>query len=407
MERRRGLGLAIGLVAVFLLLTTPFVGGHGSAAAASSAQPKLQIGLLVCLTGWFSVYDTLEWDEAQVARDIINEKGGIAVGGQKYLIELIPEDCKSTVDGVVAAAKKLVYEDKVQYIAGPAAFFSAAAKGVTEPSKVLRAIAWCTNTPGELDASTPYTFLSHDATVEFGIMGSKHMKQAYPDVKSVDLLIPDDGTIKYLGPILENIYKQQGLSLVNTVLYPNEGVNFGPIAARLNSSKADAVMMQNGIVPNAAGILKALREMGSNKPFAVLIGANAADVMAAAGKPAATHFFAIGMGGVEMPDMPPTLAEIQKRLLAKYGRDRSMHLQIVNSIFEFVQVIEKAKSIDTTKVRDTWEKLNTMDTPYGTGNIGGLKTYGIKHAVSHRMPVQTVENGQAKFVTWIEPGVVP
>ena len=84
-----------------------------------------------------------------------------------------------------------------------------------------------------------------------------------------------------------------------------------------------------------------------------------------------------------------------------------MHLQIVNSIFEFAQVIQKANSLDTTVVRDTWEKLDTLETPYGIGRVGGLKTYGIKHAVSHRMPVQIVENGTPKFATWIDVGIVP
>jgi branched-chain amino acid transport system substrate-binding protein len=401
MEKGKKIFLLIVVTLVITLVALPLMPISNSKIMAAEAK-TLRIGVLVCLTGWFSTFDTLEWEEAQLARDMLNERGGITIKGEKYQIELLAEDCKSTADGVVAAANKLVYDRKVKFIAGPAAFFSAAAKEVCEPEKILRAISFATNTPGELGKDTPYTFLCHNASVEHCIVGVTAMKQVFPKVKTVDLVNADDGAIPYLDPIFRKILQEQGITVVGKIIgYPNEMVDFSPVAAKLSVSKTDAVFFGNGLPEHAAKTLKGMRELGSPKPLIFMSSGLAEDVKRIAGKETSTKFIIVGpMLGA--PDTPPLMAEIQKRLLATYGKERSIHLQIFNSIWALVKAVEAAQSLDTTVVRDKWEKLNTIETPYGTGHMGGQKTYGIRHALSHPEPYQILDNGEARFGKWVE-----
>ena len=401
MEKGRKIFLLIVVTLVTVLVALPLMPFSDSKIMAAETK-TLRIGVLVCLTGWFSTFDTLEWEEAQLARDMLNERGGITIKGEKYQIELLAEDCKSTADGVVAAANKLVYDRKVKFIAGPAAFFSAAAKEVCEPEKILRAISFATNTPGELGKDTPYTFLCHNASVEHCIVGVTAMKQVFPKVKTVDLVNADDGAIPYLDPIFRKILQEQGITVVGKIIgYPNEMVDFSPVAAKLSVSKTDAVFFGNGLPEHAAKTLKGIRELGSPKPLIFMSSGLAEDVKRIAGKETSTKFIIVGpMLGA--PDTPPLMAEIQKRLLATYGKERSIHLQIFNSIWALVKAVEAAQSLDTTVVRDKWEKLNTIETPYGTGHMGGQKTYGIRHALSHPEPYQILDNGEARFGKWVE-----
>jgi branched-chain amino acid transport system substrate-binding protein len=401
MEKGKKIFLLIVVTLVTVLVALPLMPFSDSKIMAAETK-TLRIGVLVCLTGWFSTFDTLEWEEAQLARDMLNERGGITIKGEKYQIELLAEDCKSTADGVVAAANKLVYDRKVKFIAGPAAFFSAAAKEVCEPEKILRAISFATNTPGELGKDTPYTFLCHNASVEHCIVGVTAMKQVFPKVKTVDLVNADDGAIPYLDPIFRKILQEQGITVVGKIIgYPNEMVDFSPVAAKLSVSKTDAVFFGNGLPEHAAKTLKGMRELGSPKPLIFMSSGLAEDVKRIAGKETSTKFIIVGpMLGA--PDTPPLMAEIQKRLLATYGKERSIHLQIFNSIWALVKAVEAAQSLDTTVVRDKWEKLNTIETPYGTGHMGGQKTYGIRHALSHPEPYQILDNGEARFGKWVE-----
>ncbi len=49
------------------------------------------------MTGWYSAMDILEQSEAEMAAAVLNVEGSITINGQKYEIELVPEDIKSTL----------------------------------------------------------------------------------------------------------------------------------------------------------------------------------------------------------------------------------------------------------------------------------------------------------------------
>jgi len=228
------------------------------------------------------------------------------------------------------------------------------------------------------------------------------MKKAFPNVKSVDLLIPDDGAVPYLGPIMRNIFKEQRISVVGDVIaYSNETVDFSPIAAKVAASKSDAAFMENGLPEGASGILKGMRELGSTKPLIAALSGNADDIRRIVGQDAATNFVLIGLMP-NMPNTPPLMAEVQKRLLQKYGGQRAIHLQIFNSIWALAKVIEATQSLDTTAVKEKWEKMDTVETVYGPGHMGGEKIYGIRHALSHPEPTCILDKGQVKFGGWVD-----
>ena len=91
---------------------------------ARAAEPKeLKIGVILCMTGWFSAAGLLEEKECLAVTDLINEGGGITVGGQRYKIVPVFEDNKSSHEGTVAATNKLIYDRGVKFIVGPTAFW--------------------------------------------------------------------------------------------------------------------------------------------------------------------------------------------------------------------------------------------------------------------------------------------
>src|SRR5208337_2684429 len=126
--------------------------------------------------------------EAQMTADMINEKGGITVKGEKYEVEVIVEDAKSTLDDVTAAANRLVFDKGVKLILGPAGFFSAASSPVTTPNNVLNIISFSTGQPGEIDKTTPFTFQAYDGTAASFIAGVNYLKAHFPKVKKVAIV---------------------------------------------------------------------------------------------------------------------------------------------------------------------------------------------------------------------------
>ncbi|MDY6827076.1 MAG: hypothetical protein SVV67_07890 [Bacillota bacterium] len=51
--------------------------------------------------------------------------------------------------------------------------------------------------------------------------------------------------------------------------------------------------------------------------------------------------------------------------------------------------------------------METIDTIYGEGILCGEETFGIKHIISHPLPVQIYKNGQATPGGWVEIGEIP
>jgi branched-chain amino acid transport system substrate-binding protein len=390
------------IVILAVLFTIPIVSKSTEAAEAKT----LKIGGLFGLTGFFSAFDQVQAQEAQVTADIINENGGIKVKGQRYNIKLITYDFKSTMDGVSAGANKLVFQDGVKYMIAPSAFFSPPTRDIAESNKVIRGETFITGTPQELGPGMEYTFLCHNSAFEHALWSIKYLKQAYPSVKSVVWLHPDDGNQAYVFEKEKGYLQQAGYSIVGGLMtFANETADFSPIAMKIVAAKPDAIFMANGTPLHAGNLLKAVRQLGSDLPFVYAGDTAPTDIIAIAGAPAAYSFFSPGTYK-GAPNTPLMMQAIIERIYDKYG-ERSIHMQAVNVLFAFQQAIQAADSLDTTVVKNVWEKMDTMQFPSGTARLGGLKTYGIKHAYSHPDEIWTLVNGKPVFGAWIDESPMP
>lgn len=393
----RGKGFATAVVCACLTLVMVF-----AVQGVAQAEKTLKIGVLASLSGWFSGYDTAQWEECQAVAQIWNEKGGLKIKGETYKIDLLVEDNKSTLDGVTASCNKFVFDDGVKFIAGPAAFFAVAATSVCEPAKVLRVLGYATCQPEQVSAQTQYAFLGKSGTMEAGRAGVLYMKELYPQVKKVVFLHPDDGAIPYLSNRVKKMLADNGIEMIgDTIGFNNETVDFSPIAAKVLERKPDAVFVINGLAQHYGALLKVLRAGGWKKPFCASGAISAIEVATIAGKAASTDFFS-GSILPGVPGNPPAMEAIAKKL-EKPGKMRALHLETATALWSLLTAVQDAQSVDPTVVKNHWEKMSTIPgTPYGTGKLGGKETYGIRHAVATPIPFCRLMNGEVKFGRWVE-----
>lgn len=380
----------------------------GSCAKPEEGPDTLYVGLPLGLTGFFSVREVPDLNQAQIAADIINEQGGITVNGQQYLVELVAEDTKSTMDGVTAALNKLVYDKGIDFIIGPTAFFAGAAGTICEPNQVLRFITWCVNTPGEVDASTPYAFMAGNGSILNSVAVIKYFRDNYPDVKKVAIVSPDDGAPPYLVPMVTKLLAAEGMSIVGEpVIYPNEMVDFSPIVAKLNAIKdADGIFMLNGLVPHIGSIVKGLRQSGNNKPYGGALPARISQVMTITGADALKDVFTIGLTPGD-PDMPPIAKEIIDRVVKQYGADYQLEMTAPNCLWVLKEAIESCQSLDPTVVKQELETMDEVETIWGTAKICGEEIFGIKHVVASPQTVQICKDGVETSTGWVDLGYIP
>jgi branched-chain amino acid transport system substrate-binding protein len=362
----------------------------------------IKIGGLFCLTGFGSTAEAYINQGAKLAEQWCNERGGITINGEKYKVKLISEDMKGTADGAAAAANKLLYDDKVKFVVGTVVPFMVQAAGtVLEPAKVIRVALYNCGMPAEYGPKTPYMFVGQDATIEGIDPALKYLKEAYPNVKSVSYVIPDDGSVPYLSPVFKKKAKALGYKVASIEKWAMNTQDFTPVVMKILSAKPDAIAFANGWPQASGGMLKIAREMGFKGP---MFGCNYDDgyqILQIAGKEASTDFFIHSLM-FDSPDMTPLIKMIAKRGKEQFGEAYVTTVWGFQGMYVLFQAIEKAQSLDPTVVKKTWEQMKSIDTVYGPGRMGGLKTYGINHTVCHPCPIQALQNGQVKWVKWVD-----
>jgi branched-chain amino acid transport system substrate-binding protein len=401
MKRKVIILTALLIVAVLAMVGCPSPG--------PAPEKTLKIGALLATTEWWAAaYDLSILAMTEVGVEMINEEGGVTVNGEKYEVELVVADTKSDFDGVASAANKLIYDDGVKFIVGPTGYFVSAATSVTNPAEVMMIVGWHICMPAEVDSSTPWNFAHSHGSLTKDIAIIKSMRRDYPEAKNIALASPDDGAIPYLMPKVENLLEEHGFTVVGGVIdFPNEMEDFSPIVAKIMALEdVDAVFVERCPPPALGSITKLLRDGGyygpvfSGSPIAVT------EVATIAGA-SATEGVRTAIETLNDPDMPPLMAEMASRVTAQYGTDYPLSYQCVTGAYLFKTLIEAAQSFDPADVKAQFESMDTVDTIYGTGVIGGEETFGIKHVVACPVPVQIFENGQAVPGGWMDIGFIP
>jgi branched-chain amino acid transport system substrate-binding protein len=362
----------------------------------------LKIGGMFCLKGLGSEAETYVAQGAQLAVDWINKKGGLTIKGQKYKLKLVVEDVGGTANGASLAANKMAYDHKVKFVVGTVVPFMVIAAGtVLEPAKVLRVALYNCATPAEYGPKTPYMFVSQNASVEGIAPSLQYLREAYPKVKSITYVIPDDGSVPYLGPIFRKMAKKYGYKVASIAKWAMNTQDFAPVVTKILAAKPDAIAFANGWPAATGAMLKVAREMGFKGPVFGCNYDDPAQIAQIAGKKNSYNFFIHSLV-LDSPAMTPMIKMMLKMARAKYKKAYSWDCWGFNAVWVLAQAIEKAQSLDPTRVRDVWEKMKSIQTIWGPGRMCGRKTYGINHTVCHPIPIAALVKGKVKWVKWID-----
>ena len=115
--------------------------GGGPAAPASGegeGEKVIKIGVAISMTGQVAREGKFEKDGIDYWKDLVNEAGGIDVGGEKYKVEVVYYDDQSSPETSMKLTEKLITEDKVQFLIGPySSGIQTAAAAIGEKYKII------------------------------------------------------------------------------------------------------------------------------------------------------------------------------------------------------------------------------------------------------------------------------
>ena len=364
----------------------------------SSGEKVLRIGGLVNQTGWFAVYDYNNILEMKTLANMYNAKGGIEIGGEKYMIEIVEADGQSDFEGVRAAAQILV-DEGVDYVIETNDFWVEGAIDLFENAGVMNIMTMNNMSFTTINKDLKYSFSFNNGSAALYAAAIAVLVKDYPDVKSLVYCQSDDGLIDVNSALIASLCEEYGLEYIDKpVVYDAEATDFSAIALQVISSGADA-FFGAGDVSNVGAIMKEIRNNGSDMTIAGVLGTNAGMLRDAAGADVSDNAFTLGSDLSNPANNTEIFNEIFNAFKAEYGEETASTWSgyAVNCMYMLLQLLQSAGTTDVEEVIAHYNTIDQLESLYGPGKISGTETYGVNHIISHPNPSTKLVNGEVVY----------
>ena len=374
------------------VLGAALLGSVFAGCGSKESGDTIKVGANFELTGNVANYGNATIEGLQLAIDEANEAGGI--NGKK--IELVSVDDKSEAAESINAATKLISDDDVKVIVGPATTGLVLAETQTATDAKVPIIAPCATSPEatvENGKVKPYVFRSCFIDPQQGeVMATFAAKE----LKAKTAVIYVDNSSDYsknLGKVFKEKFEAAGGKVVMEEAFLQKDQDFKATLTKLKTANAD-VMFVPAYYEEVGKIVKQAREMGINSAILGTDGWDDTKVVDIAGADALNNTFFSTHYSEKDAEVQGFIEAYKKKynhapnVFAALGYDAGKML---------VDALKRAGSNDTEKIREALEA--TKDLKVGTGTISMDKNHNpIKTAV-----ILEMKNGEKELKAKIAP----
>ncbi|MBR0706670.1 MULTISPECIES: ABC transporter substrate-binding protein [Bradyrhizobium] len=338
---RRGFCIGTALVGLQTMSSAAF--------AARSEDGTVRLGLVAPMSGPNARYGAFSMRGAQMAAKEINDAGG--VGGRK--INVMPGDSQGTPVEGVSATRRLIDQDRVDFIIGDvSSSVTLAMQPVAEDAGMLL-----------LNAASSNPMITYKA----GVGGFKWSFRNYPTDENRALLVlqyaaEKKGFTKYAVLSVDSDYGRAAIQFTKKYLprfksailtedYYKEGeVDFRSVLSKIRDSGAQAIIMY-GNADSSPIVGRQMMEVGIAGKIPLIGNAefNTASTIKAA--PKAMEGAIEAAAWLPAYDSPKSKAFVEK-FTAEYREAPNNHAYVHwETVHLLAKAIEQAKSVDREKVR--------------------------------------------------------
>ena len=348
-----------------MVMATVMAGcGGGEKKADKAASDTIKIGSCFELTGNVAVYGKSANSGLKLAVEEINAKGG--VNGKK--LEIIESDNKSEPSESGNAYTKLITQNKVVAIVGPATSGCVAAgTPICEGSKIPQ-IAPCATAPGitvNNGKVRPFTFR---ACFIDPFQGKVMAEFADKTLKVKNVAILKDSSSDYakgLADVFRKTMEAKGNKIAAEEAYLAKDVDFKAALTKLKASNPDAIYVP-GYYEEVSKIIKQARELGITVPMMGADGWESPKLAEIAGAAALKDCYYVSAFSAD--DKDPSVQAYIKSYKAKYNATPDIFsMQGYNAGLILADALKRANGGDGAALAKAIE--TTKDLPVASGKI--------------------------------------
>lgn len=386
---------AFGILMAFVLLLP----------APALSQETLLIGQAVTLSGPSASWGVGQMRFLEMLEEEYNAKGGLNVGGKRYLIKHITYDNKVDMDTTMKAINKLVFEHKVKFIFGGSVGTTCrGAQTITAPNNVMYSFAcWGKEL---LSKDVPLNFRVEFSPWELCDPYFKALKVLYPNAKTIATLSPND-TSGWDGAKGEIAAAQKlGMKAVAEMYYERSQEDFHGVLGKILAQKPDIIGLGASPVGTGGLILKQAYELGYRGPKSWVGGSMPLNVIKVCGVEAAEDIYT-GLNWDYFDKFTlPALHKTIKAYMDRYkeGVDYTAIGQYCFMRLAF-QTMEKTGNVDDpVKLADAIGSAAPYDSIVGPYMFGSAKFYGGKpRQALHPLVLSCVKKGKMINMSYALP----
>ncbi|NLJ66107.1 MAG: ABC transporter substrate-binding protein [Clostridiales bacterium] len=329
-----------------LLVTALFIGCTGPGAG---SDDEIRIGVNYELSGRVATYGQSSVDGIELAIKQVNEAGGI--DGKK--ITLIKYDNKSEPQEATTLANKMIEQDKVVAILGPATSGSFMSQiPVAEKSKVPVASGSATADEVTVDESgvKEYAFR---ICFNDSYQGTGMATYALNNLSKTKAVIIMDNSSDYGKGLAENFEKtftEGGGTIVAKESFVKGDTDFNAILTSIRSEDFDVIFLP-GYYEEAGLIIKQARDLGIDVPILGADGFDSPDLVKLAGEDALNDIYF--SNHYSSLDEDPLVVQFIEDFNEEYGREPDAFNALGYDLAMFVvDGLKRAGKVDREALKD-------------------------------------------------------
>jgi branched-chain amino acid transport system substrate-binding protein len=346
----------------------------------ANAQEPIRIGVLLPLTGPLAKNGIENWEAMQIARDMINERGGI--NGRK--VEYVQGDA-TTPNAAISETERLITKEGIKITTG--SFASPLAIAVSQAAERHSVFHWETTGAAEIITRRGFKHTFQvgaparkygQAAVDFIVKDlSAGLKKPMSDLR-IALLWENRAFGKSVGDGIRAYSQKNGIKLVYDEGYDQTATDMTPIVQKLKDVRPD-VLIAISFPNDAIMFQRKAKDLDFNVGafIGVSAGYSAPDLRDSLGN-SVTGIFVADFppkvnANVLKPEVKKVAEEFYKRYEAKLKRPPAGHAAAgFSAVWAlFTEVLPKAKTYEPDELRDIVLKL---DLPEGSlVNGSGIK----------------------------------
>ncbi len=375
-------------------------GGLAMRPRISFAQAKtVKIGFLAPLTGEVAAWGLPGLYGCQIWAEQVNAAGGIDVGGEPHLVELVSYDDEYAPDKARTGATQLIFEDEVKFIMMLGGDPWPAVQPLAQRSGMLVS----TLLPSDLSPETTTLIAPCEVHPIYNVTGVDWLAEQRPELRTAVICAQDDSLGRPSVATYLAAFEAAGIDVLDTLFFDISTTDFAPVMTSMLRHSPDIVCLDTAY----ADFVHPLCEQAFLQGFQGQMISCTADFYEQIVARTSKEFmegFVFQFPDFDDPELnDPRInfknanefyAEYNERWPGQWGAVSWEYASILDL---WRAAAERAGSVEPEAVLAAMKEGGTGEHAFGTAEWWGEELFGIDNALVGDWPVVVIEDGKARI----------